>query len=330
MQTLFSQVEDAVTCLQVDLNVSFEAALTETFDNLEHDQIRVEAGAPTQEQVQTLIKKYRTLHYETISYHDRAQLFSLLTLKAMVESKRPSNQMPTPPIIATVIALLAQRLLPNRSLKVIDPAIGTGQLLANVIAELQQVHHSQNIFQLAGIDNDETLLDNADLTFHLHQFKIDLFCQDALQPWLIKQPDVVISDLPVGFYPDDENAEHFEQHRLRGHSYAHLLFIEQIIENLRPNGFAFLVVPTALFELDEGNNFMSWLTKKVNLRAIIQLPSDMFHKKADQKRILVFQNHGDASNNNDVLIAKLDSFKRKQSLVEFNVKLNDWYGKTTK
>mgnify|MGYP001160155939 FL=1 len=75
---------------------------------------------------------------------------------------------------------------------------------------------------------------------------------------------------------------------------------------------------------------MSWLAKKVNLRAIIQLPSDMFHKKADQKRILVFQNHGDASNNNDVLIAKLDSFKRKQSLVEFNVKLNDWYGKTTK
>ena len=43
-------------------------------------------------------------------------------------------------------------------------------------------------------------------TGDLLQQPVTLYRQDALQPLLIDPVDVVISDLPVGYYPDDKTA----------------------------------------------------------------------------------------------------------------------------
>lgn len=53
----------------------------------------------------------------------------------------------------------------------------------------------------------------------------------------------------------------------------------------------------------------------------------MFLSQIQQKSILVFQNHGDHAVEREVLVAKLDSLKGPESLVAFNMKLNDWYHK---
>ena len=72
---------------------------------------------------------------------------------------------------------------------------------------------------------------------------------------------------------------------------------------------------------------MTWLAKKVNIQAIVDLPDNMFSSQIQQKSILVFQNHGDHAAEREVLVAKLDSLKGPESLVAFNMKLNDWYHK---
>lgn len=53
----------------------------------------------------------------------------------------------------------------------------------------------------------------------------------------------------------------------------------------------------------------------------------MFSSQIQQKSILVFQNHGEKAVEREVLVAKLDSLKKPDSLVAFNMKLNDWYDK---
>ncbi len=121
---------------------------------------------------------------------------------------------------------------------------------------------------MAGIDNDEDMLNLADVAAHLNGLKISLYCQDALTPWLIPSPDAVVSDLPIGYYPIDENAKNFATKANKGHSFAHLLFIEQIIKNLKPAGYAFLVVPKSILAGKVGSDFMPWLSKKVFLRSI--------------------------------------------------------------
>ena len=68
--------------------------------------------------------------------------------------------------------------------------------------------------------------------------------------------------------------------------------------------------------------------KKVYLKSIIELPDSMFQNKFNQKSILVFQNHGGSAASSEVFLTKLDSLKSEEALVNFNVKLNEWYTKT--
>lgn len=325
-EQIFDQFLNCVNVLQDALNVSFGEALTETFDNLENGKIKVELGAPDEKTVQKLSQMYAGLNYNHLNQAIKAQVFTYLVLKAINDDGRDVNQMPTPMAVSTVIALFMQKLLPKKELKIVDPAIGTGTLLYSVINQLKAENHSKNPYSLFGIDNDEGMLDFADIGAHLNDLKIELYCQDALTPWLV-QADDVISDLPIGYYPLDDNAKNFATKALKGHSLAHLLYIEQIIKNLKPGGYAFLVVPQGILSGKGGGDFMPWLSDKVYLKSIVELPDDMFKNKFNQKSILVFQNHGANAKSSEVLLTKLDSFKNESALVKFNVKLNEWYTK---
>ena len=315
--------------MQAALNVSFTEALVETFDNLEQGKIKVENGAPDEKTVAQLSKKYQTLDYDQISQKNKVQVFTFLTLKAINDDSQDANQMPTPPAISTVVAMLMHKLLKDEQIEVVDPAVGTGNLLFSIVSQLKALNHSKDNYQLVGIDNDEEMLNLADVAAHLNNIDIDLYCQDALMPWMCPNPEAIVSDLPIGYYPVDENAKNYENRAEKGHSFAHLLLIEQIIRNLQPNGYAFLVVPKAILSGKIGAEFMPWLTKKVYLKAIVELPDDMFKNKFNQKSILVFQNHGDHATSSEVLLTKLDSLKKEEALIRFNVKLDEWYTKIT-
>ena len=327
IEKMFNDFLDCVKCLQEALNVSFGDALTETFDNLENKQIKVELGAPDKKTIQELSHKYARLNYNKLSNNLKLQIFTYLTLKAVNEDGLDVNQMSTPPAISTVIAMFMLKLLPKEKLIITDPAIGTGNLLFSVINQLKSANHSKSDFELYGIDNDEEMLSFADIEAHLSNIDIELFCQDALTPWMFNSPDVVVSDLPVGYYPLDKNAKNFATKSENGHSLAHLLFIEQIIKNLKAGGYAFLIVPQNILSGKGGSDFMPWLSDKVFLRAIIELPDSAFQNKFNQKSIVVFQNHGKDIRNSEVFLTKLDSFKSEQDLIKLNVKLNEWYTK---
>lgn len=327
IEELYKKFLDSVICLQDALNVSFGEALTETFDNLENNKIKVELGAPDKETVTRLSEKYTALHYNELSQKVKVQIFTYLVLKSVSEDKLDANQMPTPITISTVIAMFMKKLLPDKKLSIVDPAIGTGNLLFSVVNQIKGANHSKANFVLSGIDNDEDMLNFADINAHLNNIQVDLFCQDALTPWLVAKPDVIVSDIPVGYYPVDENAENFSTKAEKGHSFAHFLFIEQIVKSLKSSGYAFLLVPNAILSGKDGSSFMPWLSEKVIIKAIVELPDNFFQNKFNQKSILVFQNHGENLERGEVFLTKLDSFKKEEDLIKLNVKLNEWYTK---
>ncbi|MCT7796292.1 MAG: class I SAM-dependent methyltransferase, partial [Lactobacillus iners] len=47
LNELYLSFEEVVDILRKELNVTFTEALVETFDNLEHQKIKVEANAPS-------------------------------------------------------------------------------------------------------------------------------------------------------------------------------------------------------------------------------------------------------------------------------------------
>ena len=137
----------------------------------------------------------------------------------------------------------------------------------------------------------------------------------------------MVSDLPIGFYANDDNAKNFDLRTKEGHAYAHVLFVEQIVKNLAEDGFAFLLLPQNMLTGTVGADFMPWLASKVYLQAIVQLPSSLFQSKISQKSILIFQNHGQSKPPKEVLLTKLENLKKEESLVALNIKLNEWYTK---
>ncbi|ABJ58247.1 class I SAM-dependent methyltransferase [Lactobacillus delbrueckii] len=326
IEELFGQTLEAVECLQEALNVSLVDALVETFDNLESGEIRVEMGAPDQKTVAELEERYAALDYKNWSKAQKEQVYGLLVLKAVNDDGRDANQMPTPPLLATVLTLFMDKLLPKRKQVLLDPAVGSGNLLFSVDQQLAAQNHSEDRFDLVGLDNDEEMLNLADVAAHLAGLKADFYCQDALTGWPVK-PDVVVSDLPIGFYANDDNAKNFDLRTKEGHAYAHVLFVEQIVKNLAEDGFAFLLVPQNMLTGTVGADFMPWLASKVYLQAIVQLPSSLFQSKISQKSILIFQNHGQSKPPKEVLLTKLENLKKEESLVALNIKLNEWYTK---
>ena len=322
---VFTQFLDAVQCLQEALNVPMTEALTESFDNLENHDVKVEMGAPDPDTVELLKGKYASLNYDQMSSKQKVEVYNLLTLKAISDEDRDANQMPTPPILATVITLFMSKLLPKKEQTILDPALGTGSLLYSVVKQLASQNHSQNPFKLVGIDHDEDILNLADVGAHLNGLDIDLYCQDALLPWQGSKPEVIVSDLPVGYYVNDENAGNFELRTKEGHSYAHVLLTEQIVKNLAPDGYAFLLVPNSMISGKLGADFMPWLANKVHLQAIVQLPEKLFQTKVNHKSLLIFQNHGQSQPPREVLLTRLDDLKNEESLVGLNIKLNEWY-----
>ena len=89
---------------------------------------------------------------------------------------------------------------------------------------------------------------------------------------LIDPVDITISDLPVGFYPDDDNASNYELMPVEGHAYAHHLFIEQSMNHTKPGGYAIFIVPANLFDSEQSAKLTSIFKKETIIRAVIQLP----------------------------------------------------------
>ncbi len=65
---------------------------------------------------------------------------------------------------------------------------------------------------------------------------------------ILKESDVIISDLPVGYYPNDEIASRFTVAATGEHTYAHHLLMEQLLKYLKKDGIAIFFGTTNLFD----------------------------------------------------------------------------------
>src|SRR5699024_4700963 len=111
----------------------------------------------------------------------------------------------TPETVALMVGYIAGKLTEKQTdIRIFDPASGTANLLTTVMGQLES-----KITAYAS-EVDSTLIHLALLNANLQKMEIEFFHQDSLQPFLLDPVDLVIADLPVGFYPDDHRANDFK------------------------------------------------------------------------------------------------------------------------
>lgn len=211
----------------------------------------------------------------------------------------------------------------KKELTILDPALGTGNLLFTVLNQLSE--KTANSF---GIEIDDVLLKIAYAQANLLKKELELFHQDSLEPLFIDPVDTVICDLPVGYYPNDEGAEAFELKADEGHSFAHHLFIEQSVKHTKPGGYLFFMIPNHLFESSQSGKLKQFFKDKVHINALLQLPKSIFKDEAHAKSILVLQKQGENTKApGQILLANLPSFSNQKAMLDMMAQFDEWFKK---
>lgn len=253
------------------------------------------------------------------SKEDIRKAIQLAVLKGMKEHVQPHHQM-TPDALGLLIAYLVELFVKKEQATILDPAVGTGNLLLTVM------NYLEGQITGAGVEIDDLLIRLAASTADLVEQEVTFYRQDALQPLLIDPVDAVISDLPVGYYPDEENAAGFELKADEGMSFAHHLFIEQSMKHTADGGYLFFVVPKALFESAQAPQLHTYLKKTAYIQSVMELPDSLFKNSAHAKGILVLQKKKEGVRApKEVLLAKVPNMSRQDSMAKFFSQVNSWF-----
>lgn len=324
IEQTFTSLKEAVALLQKELQVSYLDALIETGDNLLAKEVHVEDGLPTAEIKTRLEKLYANAQLAGLTTEQRRQVMQLLLLQAYKQEKIQANHQMTPDTIGFLVEYLLEKVLPKKQgLALLDLTVGTGNLLTAILSKLNQ--NGWPKIQAYGVDNDDTLITLASMATQIEQISVDLFHQDALDSLLLPKVDVVVSDLPVGYYPLDERVTQFKTRAKKGHSYVHHLLIEQAVNQLKPAGFGIFVVPKGLFESPEAKGLLDYIQANAYLQGMLNLPQDLFASKRGQKAILLLQKHGSgAKQAKQILLGDFPSFKHKEQFQAFLGQIDYW------
>ena len=276
VEELFTVVNETATLLQEELNCSYLEALAETGENLFQESVIQDELSELS--AKRLKKTYDSINLSRFTKEEIRKSFQLAILKGMKESVQPNHQM-TPDTIGMLIGYLLKKFIKNNTYRLLDPAVGTGNLLTAAIN--QELDKS---VEGIGIEIDDLLIKLAYINANLQEHPIQFYNQDSLESLFIEPVDAVISDLPVGYYPNDVRAADYQLKADEGHSYAHHLFIEQSIKHVKSGGYLFFVIPNGLFESEQSKKLHEYLKETVNIQGIIQLPETMFKNKQTAKK----------------------------------------------
>lgn len=323
-EALFKVLDDSSTALQAALKTSYLDAFIETGDNLLNGEVQVEDGRPDAATVQQLMTMYQQAPWQSYDSQTVRRAIQLAMLKAIRVDDVQANHQLTPDTIAYIMGYLVTRLERGKQhLNLLDLTVGTGNLLTAVMAQLNDVVPGK--IAAYGVDNDDTMLAIAQLSSDLQRLPVQLMHQDALEPLVMPASDLIVADLPIGYYPVDDNAVGFMTHAAQGHSFVHHLLLEQAVNQLAPGGIGVFLVPSQLFQTTEAKGLLKWLPNHAYLQGLLNLPSELFTNVNAQKAILILQKPGAGAQQVDqVMLGEFPSFKDQAAFQKFVAEIVQW------
>ncbi|GAA0600732.1 class I SAM-dependent methyltransferase [Virgibacillus siamensis] len=317
VENLFEWIDQTTELIQQYDNAPYLDCLTGTLSTLFYRDIPEETD---KELSQKLTDELEGAELESYTNTEIRKAVQLAILKGMKGSTQQQHLM-TPETVALFTGYLAEKLTKGReNMRVFDPASGTGNLLTIVL------EHLGNVSSVYAGEVDPTLIELAVLNANLQRKEIEFFHQDSLRPFLLDPVDLIVADLPVGYYPDDVRANEFELKASAGHSYSHHLFIEQSMNYTKEAGYLILVIPDFLFDSDQSDQLYAFIHEYAHIIGVIRLPKSAFKSEKNTKSILILQKNGEGvSAPKQPLLANLPSFNNTDAMNDILGQINTWF-----
>jgi len=211
---------------------------------------------------------------------------------------------------------IIEQLFPAENVSLLELGSGMGILGASfLIAMNKKVDY-------LGIEIDDLLIDLAASMAEVMDLQMGFVQGDAVRPQVLKESDFIVSDLPIGYYPDDQIASRYQVAAKDEHTYAHHLLMEQSLKYLKTGGYAIFLAPTDLLTSPQSDLLKSWLTDQAQLVVIVALPEDLFAQGAQSKTIFVLQKK--VVEGFEPFVYPLASLRDPEILLEFKENFQNW------
>ncbi|RKQ30556.1 class I SAM-dependent methyltransferase [Oceanobacillus halophilus] len=317
VETLFTWLDQTAEVIQQRENEPYLDSLALTMDILFYKEPPEEMDEIVSHKLKQRLAEIDLSNFKTDEIRKAIQL---AILKGMKDSTQQQHLM-TPETVAMIIGYLAGKFMEGKKqIRLFDPASGTANLISTVLEHLEQ-----DVEAFAS-EVDPTLIELAVLNSNLQKKQIEFFHQDSLRPFLLDPVDLIVADLPVGYYPDDMQANSYELKADNGHSYAHHLFIEQSLKYTKEAGFLIFVIPEFLFDSDQSDKLNEFLHNHAHIVGVIRLPESAFKSKNNTKSILILQKKGEQTEEvKQPLLVQMPSFKNAHAMADILKQMNAWF-----
>lgn len=309
----FEKIEQAYTLLlenvqeiQNDLLTSFYDALIEQNGSYLDGDIELDSVRQNNEKLKAL----------KLSKEEWRRAYQFLLMKAAQTEPLQANHQFTPDSIGFILTFLIDQLSKKEHIDILEIGSGMGNLAETIL------NNTQKNVDYLGLELDDLLIDISASIADVMDAKVSFVQGDAVRPKVLKESDVIISDLPVGFYPDDHIAARYEVASRQEHTYAHHLLMEQSLKYLKSGGYAIFLAPNDLLTSSQSDLLKTWLQKHAQIVAMIALPEALFGNAAYAKTIFVLQKQEEQAV--QLFVYALSDLRDQDDLLEFSEKFQNW------
>ncbi|MEZ7600114.1 class I SAM-dependent methyltransferase [Streptococcus sp. 27098_8_69] len=309
----FEKIEQAYTYLLENVQIIQNDLATNFYDALiEQNGIYLD-GQTNLEQVK---KNNQALKRLALRKEEWLRTYQFLLMKASQTEPLQANHQFTPDAIGHLMIFLMEQLWSAKDLSLLELGSGMGILGASFLTSMNKK------VDYLGIELDDLLIDLAASMAEVMDLQMGFIQGDAVRPQVLKESDIIVSDLPIGYYPDDQIASRYQVAAKDEHTYAHHLLMEQSLKYLKTGGYAIFLAPTDLLMSPQSDILKGWLTEQAQLVAIVALPEDLFAQGAQSKTIFVLQKQ--AIEGLEPFVYPLASLRDPEILLEFKENFQNW------
>ncbi len=243
-------------------------------------------------------------------------------LLSILGSQGDAGQFRTP---RHIIDFMVKVVNPSAEDKVLDPACGTGGFLVSAYKHILEKHDGQNdpenkekpltpdqrknlMNNFEGYDIDPGMVRIAQVNMYLHQFKNpQVYNYDTLSMddrWADKF-SVILANPPF-MSPKGGVATH-QRFSIQS-SRSEVLFVDYIMNHLRPKGRAGIIVPEGIiFQSGTAHKQLRKNLIEDGLFAVVSLPSGVFNPYAGVKTSILLFDNEIAKSRSELLFAKIEN-----------------------
>lgn len=243
-------------------------------------------------------------------------------LLSIMSSQGDAGQFRTP---RHIIDFIVDVVNPTKDDKVLDPACGTGGFLVSSYKHILAQHDGKDdpkknekaltpderkklMANFEGYDIDPTMVRIAQVNMYLHQFKNPkIFQYDSLsseERWADKF-DVILANPP--FMSPKGGIKPHSKFSIPS-SRSEVLFVDYIMNHLRPKGRAGIIVPEGIiFQSGTSHKQLRKNLVQDGLYAVVSLPSGVFAPYSGVKTSILLFNNELAKTSKEILFVKIEN-----------------------